>query len=119
MSLDVRETNRIFILTPHGLLLGGKETDELQDRITDLDRAGNERLIINLGETTSMSSMGLAVLFRAQASYAKRGASVKICSVNKRIQQLFTLVRLGLVYGDNVHETEKEALAGFNSPVTP
>jgi anti-anti-sigma factor len=117
MSLDVREDDGIFVLTPHGKLLGGKETDELQDRIKELDGAGNEKLVMNLGKTTYMSSMGMAVLFRAHASYAKRGARVKICAVDKKIQQIFVLVKLTLVYGDDVHETLEEALASFRSTV--
>ncbi len=119
MGLDVRKQDDVFVLTPQGMLLGGKETDELQEKIKELDGAGNEKLVINLGRTTFMSSMGMAVLFRAHASYVKRGARVKICSMDKKIKQLFVLVRLTLVYGDDVHETQEEALASFRSPVGP
>lgn len=117
MSLNVKEYESIIVVTPHGMLLGGKETDELQDKITELDRAGNEKLVIDLGQTTFMSSMGLAVLYRAHVSYAKRGARVKICSVDKKINQLFVLVKLPLVYGEELHETLEEALGSFRSTV--
>jgi len=113
MGLEVRSRGDVVILTPKGMLLGGKETDELQEKITELDRAGNTWLLLNLGKVTFTSSMGLAVLFRAHASYSNRGATVKICCTDKRIKQIFVIVRLGLVYGDNVHETEEEALAAF------
>ncbi len=116
MSLNVREADGITVLTPHGMLLGGKETDELQDKIKELDAAGNEKLVIDLGKTTYMSSMGLAVLFRAHASYAKRGARVKICSVDRKVKQIFVLVKLTLVYGDNLHDTLQEALASYRAP---
>ena len=119
MSLEVRNQGDVVILSPKGLLLGGKETDELQAKILELDRAGNNKLLLNLGRATFMSSVGLAVLFRAQASYAERGATVKICSVDRRIKQIFVLVKLGLVYGDNVHETEEEALAAFRETGIP
>ena len=117
MSLDMRKQDDVVILTPKGLLLGGPETDELQEKITDLDRAGNRKLLLNLGKTTFTSSMGLAVLFRAHTSYAQRGATVKICSVDRRIKQIFVLVKLGLVYGDDVHDNEEEALATFRNVI--
>jgi anti-sigma B factor antagonist len=118
MSLEVRTVDDVTILAPRGMLLGGKETDELQDTIKQLDQAGNKKLLINLGHTSHVSSMGLAVLFRARASYVRRGGCVKICSVDRRIRQLFILVKLPLVYGDDLHETEPDALAGFREPVT-
>lgn len=117
MSLKMRTEDGVTILTPRGMLLGGRETDELEDKVVEQDTAGNQRLLINLGETTYMSSMGLAVLLLARAKYLKRGAQVKVCSVGQRIQQLFVLVKMPMVYGDDLHETEEEALASFRQMV--
>lgn len=111
--MDIRTIDDVVILTPKGLLLGGKETDELEARIKELDSAGNEKLLIDLGQTTFMSSMGMACLFLAHAKYIKRGARVKLCSVDRKIKALFALVKLTLIYGDDLHDSEDEALASF------
>ena len=111
--MDIKTIDDVVILTPKGLLLGGKETDELEARIKELDSAGNEKLLIDLGQTTFMSSMGMACLFLAHAKYIKRGARVKLCSVDRKIKALFTLVKLTLIYGDDLHDSEDEALASF------
>jgi len=111
--MDIKAIDDIVILTPKGLLLGGKETDELEARIKELDSAGNEKLLIDLGRTTFMSSMGMACLFLAHAKYIKRGARVKLCSVDRKIKALFALVKLTLIYGDDLHDSEDEALASF------
>jgi anti-anti-sigma factor len=113
MSLDVRAVDDVYILSPHGMLLGGKETDELDAKVRELDGKGNMKLLINLGKATFMSSVGLTVLFLAHTKYAKRGATVKLCSVDKKIRQIFVLVRLTLVYGENLQDSEEEALASF------
>lgn len=113
MNPEVRAVDDVTILTPHGMLLGGQETENLKEKVNELDGKGNMKLLINLGKTTFMSSVGLAVLFLAYTKYTKRGAIVKLCSVDKRIRQIFVLVRLTLVYGENLHETEEEALASF------
>ena len=81
----------------------------------ELDQTGNTKLLINLGQTTMMNSIGLGTLFVAHAKYSKRGGTVKLCCVDKKIQQVFVVVRLALVYGDNVHETEEEALVSFRT----
>lgn len=113
MSLKVRVDQGTTILTPRGMLLRGQDTDELEQKIVALDAAGSQRLLINLSESTYMSSMGLGVLLLARAKYLKRGARVKICAVEGTILQLFDLVRMPVVYEGDLHETEEEALASF------
>ena len=111
--MEIRNVEDVVILTPKGMLLGGKETDELEARIKELDGQGNEKLLIDLGKTTFMSSMGMACLFLAHAKYIKRGARVKLCSVDRKIKAVFVLVKLTLIYGDDLHDTQDDALASF------
>ena len=111
--MEIRNVEDVAILTPKGLLLGGRETDELEAEIRELDGQGNEKLLIDLSQTTFMSSMGMACLFLAHAKYIKRGARVKLCSVDRKIKALFALVKLTMIYGDDLHDTEDEALASF------
>lgn len=113
MSLKVRIDGATAILTPRGMLLSGQDTDELEQKIVELDASGNRRLLINLSETSYMSSTGLGVLLLARAKYLKRGARVKLCGVGGPTRQLFDLVKMPLVYEGDLHETEEEALAGF------
>ena len=115
MNPEVKIVDDVTIVTPHGKLLGGNETDEFQERVKELNEAGNMKLLINLGKTTFMTSVALAVLFLAYVKYTNRGAKVKICSVDKRIQQIFVIVKLTLIYGQDLHDTEEEALASFRA----
>ena len=115
MSLDIRMQDGVTILTPKGMLLGGRETEDLHNKIIELDAAGNDRLLINLGKTTFMSSMGLAALFLAHAKYVTRGAKVKLCCVDKKLKSVFIIVKLVFIYGDDLHDTEEEALAAFRA----
>ena len=116
MSLSVRSVGDVIVLNPKGMLLGGKETDDLKERIVELDGTDNMKLLIDLGDVTFMSSMGLAVLFLAHAKYARRGAVVKLCRADKKIRHVFVLVKLTLVYGDNLCDTEEQAMADFGAP---
>jgi anti-anti-sigma factor len=117
MSLDVRTVEDVAILAPKGMLLGGKETDEVEEKVRELDGAGNEKLLINLGKTTFMSSMGMAFLFWARTKYVQRGARVKLCCIDNKIREVFVIVKLTLIYGDDIHDTEEEALASFRQLV--
>ncbi|HET9251257.1 MAG TPA: STAS domain-containing protein [Candidatus Eisenbacteria bacterium] len=111
MSLDVRTSSDVTIVTPKGMLLGGKETDELQGKIKELVEAGNKKLLINLGQTTFLNSVSLGVLIGAHSSYAKRGAEMKLCQVDKKIQNIFVVTKLSLVF--DVYESCEEATKSF------
>lgn len=111
MSLDVRTSGDVTIVTPKGMLLGGKETDELQGKIKELVEAGNKKLLINLGQTTFLNSVSLGVLIGAHSSYAKRGAEMKLCQVDKKIQNIFVVTKLSLVF--DVYESCEEATKSF------
>jgi anti-sigma B factor antagonist len=111
MSLDVRTSGDVTVLAPKGMLLGGKETDELSSKIRELSEAGNKKLLINLGQTTFMNSVSLGVLIAGHTNYAKRGAQLKLCSVDKKIQNIFVVTRLSLVF--ETYETEEEAIKSF------
>ena len=111
MSLDVRTSGDVTIITPKGMLLGGKETDELQNKIKELVEAGNKKLLINLGQTTFLNSVSLGVLIGAHSSYAKRGAEMKLCAVDKKIQNIFVVTKLSLVF--DVFESCEEASKSF------
>ena len=111
MSLEVRTSGDVTILCPKGMLLGGKETDELQGKIKELSEAGNQKLLINLGQTTFMNSVSLGVLIAGHSSYAKRGAHLKLANVDKKIQNIFVVTKLSLVF--ETHETEEDAIKSF------
>ena len=111
MSLEVRTSGDVTVLTPKGMLLGGKETDELQAKIKELSEAGNRKLLINLGQTTFMNSVSLGVLIGGHSSYAKRDAQMKLCAVDKKIQNIFVVTKLSLVF--DVYESCDDAIKSF------
>lgn len=111
MSLEVRTVGDITVLAPKGMLLGGKETDELQSKIKELSEAGNKKLLIDLGQTTFMNSVSLGVLIAGHTNYAKRQAKLKLCQVDKKIQNIFVVTKLSLVFDS--YDSCEEALKSF------
>lgn len=106
-----RQVGTIEILTPRGYLTGGDETDELERTIKQLVEAGNKHLIINLSETQHLNSTALGLLISTHASYAKRGGQVKLCSVDKRIENIFVITKLSMVF--DAYPNEEQAIASF------
>ncbi|MGE5178801.1 MAG: STAS domain-containing protein [Bacteroidota bacterium] len=115
MAVTVRNEDGVTILTPEGKLLGGKETEDLDAKIRELDQAGERMLILDLGRTTFMTSLAIAVVVRAHVSYSKRGGLVKLCAMDRHIRQIFEITRLTCVFAPNMHDTVEEGLASFRA----
>jgi anti-sigma B factor antagonist len=109
-----RQVETISILTPKGYLTGGDETDELERAIKQLADSGNKHLIVNLSETQHLNSTALGVLISAHSSYVRRGGQMKLCSVDKRIENIFVITKLSLVF--DVYPNEEQAIASFAEP---
>lgn len=109
--LKQRQVESIVILYPKGYLTGGDETDELERAIKELSEKGNKHLIINLSETQHLNSTALGVLISAHSNYVRRGGQMKLCGVDKRIENIFVITKLSLVF--DVFPTEEQAIASF------
>ena len=110
-SLKSRSVGSIHILSPKGYLTGGDETEELEKAIKTLGNEGNLQLIINLSETQHLNSTALGVLIQAHSSYVRRGGQMKLAAVDKRIENIFVITKLSLVF--DVYPTEELAIASF------
>jgi len=106
-----RQVGSIVVLSPKGYLTGGEETEELEQAIRTLSEGGNKHLVINLGETQHLNSTALGVLISAHSSYVRRGGQMKLSSVDKRIENIFVITKLSMVF--DVYATEEQAIASF------
>ena len=106
-----KQVGNVVVLSPKGYLTGGDETEELEKTIKSLSEAGNKSLIINLAETQHLNSTALGVLISAHSNYVRRGGQMKLCSVDKRIENIFVITKLSLVF--DVYPSEDQAVASF------
>ena len=110
-TMKSRQVGSIHILTPKGYLTGGEETEELERAIKHLVEEGNKHLIINLSETQHLNSTALGALISAHSSYSRRGGHMKLAAVDKRIENIFVITKLSLVF--DVYPNEELAIASF------
>lgn len=103
---------KIIVLELKGNYVGGDETDDLRNEIKKLSEEGNLKLVIDLGEVSYLNSSALGVLISAHANYAKRGGKIKLCQLNKNIENLFVITKLSLIFDS--YPSQVEAIAGFS-----
>lgn len=111
MAIKRREVRSIVILSLKGRFYGDSETDELEQALLAEANAGNKMLVLNMGECEALSSVPIGVLMRGYANYKARGGEIKLCTLGKRLKDLFVMTKLIMVFDH--HDTEEQAIAAF------
>ncbi len=109
--MKVRMVNDVAILAPHGWLMGGDETENLEQAIRELLEKGNRCLLINLGDVSMMNSTALGVLTGCRTSYFNRDGRMALCNLDKKLDHIFLITKLALLF--DTYPSEKEALAAL------
>jgi len=107
---NVKRLDGVGVISPKGNLTGGEETDELRDVIDELDKEGVNCLVVNLAGTTFINSTGLSTLIGAHVKFSKRGAKVNLCYVDHKVNQIFVITKLTMIF--DAYENEEQAIAG-------
>ena len=101
----------IAVIEVKGSLIGGEETDELSNAVADFVEQGNKKLVIDLGKVDYLNSTAIGALVKAHTTYKKAGGMVKLCGVNKNINNIFVITKLTMVF--EVVESRDEAVKSF------
>ena len=109
----LKRLNGTAVIKPHGDLTGGPETDELETLVDQLDAEGVKCLVINLAAVSIMNSLALSRIIRAHIKFTKRGARVHLCNLETRIQAVFVIAKLSMLFP--VYHDEAAAIAAAAS----
>ncbi|HTR99741.1 MAG TPA: STAS domain-containing protein [Bacteroidota bacterium] len=105
------QDGKIGVIEVKGSLVGGEETDELRNAVADFAQQGTKKLIIDLSKVTYLNSTAIGVLVSAHTTFSKNKGHVKVCGINKNINNIFVITKLTLVF--DTCETREDAVAGF------
>ena len=103
--------NGIIVLELKGRFVGGDETDLLKKTILELQEQKNTKLVIDLEKVLYLNSTALGVLVSAHTHYAKENGQVKLCGITEKIENIFVITKLTLVF--SVYDSQLEAVASF------
>ncbi len=118
MSVEVRYRGDVAIISPTGDLVNfGEVTLELTRRIRDLAAAGNQKLVVDLGDARVCGVQPLGFLIAARDYYRKRGVDVRLCRISGHARDILQGKMLAPVL--RIYATEDEAVASFEETSTP
>jgi anti-sigma B factor antagonist len=113
VDIDVRSQDQVKIIKLRGRLSLGESVDRLRATMEDLISAGDNRLVLDLEELTTMDSSGIGLLSRFLTSAKQQGGSLKLVNPSKFVVQTLKLV--GLLNLFEVFTDSQAATESFRS----
>ncbi len=104
----------VLVLDARGRITLGEETQGLREKISECARAGQLRIVLDLGEITYIDSAGLSTLVAAYTTVRKRGGDLKLLNLTRRVHDLLQITRLSTVF--ERYDSLPSAIASFGPP---
>jgi anti-sigma B factor antagonist len=108
LKITNREIDGVAVLALDGRIVLGEETSALREKVKSLLGEGKKNIVLNLSNVTLIDSSGLGALVAAYTSAKSGGASLRLCSLGSRSNELLQVTKLYTVF--EVSDTEADAL---------
>jgi anti-sigma B factor antagonist len=112
LKITNSETNGTSVMKLDGRIVLGQEDNALRDKLKNLIAEGKKQIVVNMSRVESIDSSGLGTLFAAHLSAKAEGASLKLCDLGCRFQEVLQTTRLATVF--QVCNTEAAAVKSFS-----
>ena len=110
MQIDIKEVDNIKVVQFTGNL-DTNTAPEAENRINGLLDDDAAKILINFENLNYISSAGLRVLLATAKKMMATGGSLKICSLNKTVQEVFDISGFNTIL--SLEANEADALAAF------
>ena len=108
LKITSREVDGVVVLALEGRIVLGEETIALRDKVKGLLGEGKRKIVLDLQNVTMIDSSGLGAMVTAHSSAKAAGATLRLCNLGTRTNELLQMTRLLTVF--EVSGSEAEAV---------
>ena len=112
LMLTSGEVDGVAVVWLDGRVVLGEETGALRDKVKSLIAEGQKKLVLNMNNVTLIDSAGLGALVAAYSSTKSGGASLRLCHLGTKFNELLQLTRLITIF--EVYNTQADAINSFS-----
>ena len=112
LKMTDREVDGVTVVALDGRIVLGEESNALREKVKGLLAAGKKKIVLNMDNITFIDSAGLGTLVAAHHSAKKEGASLRLCHLGSKFQEVLQITKLLTVF--DVYKTEAEAVRSFS-----
>ena len=111
LKTTYREVNGVSVVALDGRIVLGEESNALREKVKGLIAEGKKKIVLNMDNITFIDSAGLGTLVAAHHSVKSQGASLRLCHLGSKFQEVLQITKLLTVF--DVYNSEAEAVASF------
>jgi anti-sigma B factor antagonist len=106
-----RVVDGVAVVAMEGRIVLGEESTALREKVKSLLTSGQKRIVLNMDNVSYIDSSGLGALVASHTSAKSQGATLKLCHLGSKFQEILLVTKLVTVF--EVYPTEAEAIASF------
>ena len=108
LKITDSEVDGVEVLALEGRIVLGEETVALREKVKGLLAAGKKKIVLDLKNVSMIDSSGLGALVTAHSSAKSAGATLRLCNLGSRTNELLQMTRLVTVF--EVSDSEADAV---------
>ena len=112
LKMTNREVDGVAVVALDGRIVLGEESNALRETVKALMAEGKKKVVLNMDNITFIDSAGLGTLVAAHHSVKTQGASLRLCHLGSKFQEVLQITKLLTVF--DVYSSEAEAVASFS-----
>jgi anti-sigma B factor antagonist len=107
-----REVEGVSVMALDGRIVLGEESNALREKLKSLIAEGKKKIVLNMDNIKYIDSSGLGTLVAAHCSAKAQGASLRLCHLGSKFQEVLQITKLLTVF--EVSDTEAAAVTSFS-----
>ena len=111
LKMTDRVVDGVAVVAMEGRIVLGEESTALRERVKSLLASGQKKIVLNMNNVTYIDSSGVGALVASHTSAKSQGATLKLCHLGSKFQEILQVTKLVTVF--EVYPTEAEAIASF------
>jgi anti-sigma B factor antagonist len=112
LKMTKREVEGVSVVALDGRIVLGEESNALREKLKSLIAEGKKKIVLNMDNIKYIDSSGLGALVAAHCSAKTQGASLRLCHLGSKFQEVMQITKLLTVF--EVCDTEAAAVASFS-----
>jgi anti-sigma B factor antagonist len=110
LKITDRVVDGVAVEALEGRIVLGEESNALREKVKSL-LAAQKRIVLNMDNVTYIDSSGLGTLVASHSSARAQGATLKLCNLGSKFQEILQVTKLVTVF--EVYPSEAAAIASF------
>src|SRR5882672_6723752 len=98
LKISIREMDDVAVLALEGRIVLGEETSTLREKVKSLLGEGKKKIVLDLKNVTLIDSSGLGALVATYSSAKSGGASLRLCNLGSRSNEVLQVTQLYIVF---------------------